>query len=66
MSYWYEVTVTTTDRYFVEMNKDDEAGAIDVVLEEHGNNWDCVSSGEVNADLESFMRQADKDKIFPI
>lgn len=66
MSYWYEVTVTTTDRYFVEMHKDDEEGAVDIVLEEHGNNWDCVSSGAVAADLESFMRQVDKDKIFPI
>jgi len=64
MSVWYEVKVSVTRVFAVEMPSEDENGAVDVVIEEISNEFDEIEGEKVAAsDVDSLLRHTDRDKI---
>lgn len=68
MSHWFEVEVKQTKVYLVEMENDDENGAVDVVLEEiMGDEWDEIEGNKLDGlDLRQAQLSTDKDKILSL
>lgn len=67
MGIWYEVTVTHTRTFAVEMESDDEKAATSIVIDEVDGEFDDIETRCVAEDgVDSLLRHTDKDKILSL